>query len=108
MDEGFDGSDERTVTGEPDRIVGPQAGIVEVDGFTEGIVAPAVSVAREVVEELEFAKDGEVRGGAESIFEFGQGGDLVAKQVLAERLGVEGEWSHNVIVPTGCSLQSEL
>ncbi len=44
MDEGFEGSDERAVTGEPDRIVGPQAGIVEADGFTEGIVAPAVGV----------------------------------------------------------------
>src|SRR6266436_6562240 len=109
MDEGFDGSDERAVTGEPDRIVGPQAGIVEADGFTEGIVAPAVSVTREVVEELEFAKDGEVRGGgAESVFEFGQGGDLVAKQVLAEGLGIEGKWSHNVIVPTDCVFQSEL
>jgi len=32
---------------------------------------------RKVVEGLEFAKDGEVRGGAESVFEFGQGSDLV-------------------------------
>ena len=32
---------------------------------------------RTVVEGLEFAKDSEVRGGAESVFEFGQGSDLV-------------------------------
>jgi hypothetical protein len=108
MDEGFDGSAERAVTGEPDRIAGPQAGIVEADGFTEGIVAPAVRVTRKVVEGLEFAKDGEARGGAESVFEFGQGGDLVAKQVLAEGLGIEGKRSHNVIVPTDCGFQSEL
>ena len=63
---------------------------------------------RTVVEGLEFAKDGEVRGGAESVFEFGQGSDLVAEQVLAEGLGIEGRWSHNVIVPTDCAFQSEL
>jgi hypothetical protein len=28
--------------------------------------------------------------------------------VFAEGLGIEGEWSHNVIVPTGCVFQSEL
>jgi hypothetical protein len=67
-----------------------------------------VSITRKVVEGLEFAKDGEVRGGAESVFEFGQGSDLVAEQVLAEGLGIEGKWSHNVIVPTDCVFQSEL
>jgi hypothetical protein len=59
-----------------------------------------VSITGEVVQALEFAKDGEVGGGAESVFEFPQSSDFVAEQVLAKDLGIEGEWSHNVIVPT--------
>jgi hypothetical protein len=108
MDEGLDGGDESAVAGKPNRILGPQAGIVETGGFTEGVIAPAVSITREVVEGFEFAKDGEVCGGAENVFEFGQGSDLVAEQVLAEGSGIEGTWSHNVIVPTACVYQSEL
>jgi hypothetical protein len=88
--------------------MGPQAGIVEAGGFPKGVIAPAVSITSEVVEGLEFAKDGEVCGGAESHFEFRQGSDLVAEQVLAEGLGIEDKWSHNVIVPTDCIFQSEL
>ena len=106
------GTDERrirwwqpaSVTGEPGRIVGPQAGIVEAGGFTKGIIAPAVSIAGEIVEALEFAKDGEVRGGAESVFEFRQGNDFVAQQVLAKNLRVEGE-GDNVIVPIGLAAE---
>ena len=67
IDEGLDGGDERAVTGEPNRIVGPQAGVVEAGDFAKGIVAAAMSIAGEVIEELEFAKDGEVGGGAESL-----------------------------------------
>jgi len=50
MDKGFDGGDERAVTGEPDRIVGPQTGVVEAGGFTEGVIASAVGITGEVVE----------------------------------------------------------
>jgi hypothetical protein len=32
----------------------------------------------------------------------------VAQEMLAESLGVEGEWAHNVIVPTLRAFQSEL
>jgi hypothetical protein len=32
----------------------------------------------------------------------------VAQQVLAKDLGIEGEWSHNVIVPTDYFFKSEL
>ena len=41
----------------------PQAGVVEAGGFTESIVAPAMSIAGQVIEELEFAKDGEIGTG---------------------------------------------
>jgi hypothetical protein len=67
-----------------------------------------MGIAGQVIQELEFAKHGEVGAGAESVFEFGQGGDFVAYQVLAEGLGIEGEWAHNVIVPTEPTFNSEL
>ena len=108
MDKGLDGGDERAVPGKPDRLMGPQTVVVEAGRFAEGIVAAAMSVAGKVVEGLELAKDGEVGGGAESVFEFGQSSDFVAQQVLAEDLGVEGEWSHNVIVPIKLTINSEL
>jgi hypothetical protein len=100
IDEGFDGGNQSAVTGKPNRIVRPQAKVIEAGSFTEGIVTTAMGIAGEVIEELEFAENGEVGAGPESLFEFGQGGDFVAPQVLAEGLGIEGEWAHNVIVPT--------
>lgn len=42
------------------------------------------------------------------MLEFGQGGDFVPQQVLAEDLGIEGERSPNVIVPAVYYLYSEL
>ena len=108
MDRGFDGGDERAVAREPDRIMGPQAGIVEADGFTQGIVATTMRIAGEVVERLKLAKDSEIRAGAQNVFEFGQSSDFVAQQVLAKDLGVEGEGSHNVIVPIKSTSNSEL
>ena len=108
MDKGFDGGDERAVSGKPDRLMGPQTVVVEAGRFTEGVVAAAMSVAVKVVERLELAKDGEVSGGAENVFEFRQSSDFVAQQVLAKDLGVEGEGSHNVIVPIKLKVNSEL
>ena len=108
VNERLDSRDERAVTREPDGIMGPKAGVVEARGFTESIVAAAVSVAGQVVEELEFAKNGEIGSGAEGLFEFGQSRDFVAQQMLTEDLGIEGERSHNVIVPTASTFQSEL
>ena len=67
-----------------------------------------MSVAGKVVERLELAKDGQVSGGAENVFEFRQSSDFVAQQVLAKDLGVEGESSHNVIVPIKLTINSEL
>ena len=76
-------------------IMGPQAGVVEAGGFSESVVAPAMSIAGQVVEEFEFAKDGEISVGAEGLLEFRQSSDFVAQQVLAKDLGIEGEGSHN-------------
>ena len=107
-DEGLDSGDEGAITGKPNCIMGPQANVVEAGGFAEGIVTAAMSIAGEVIEELELSKDGEVGAGAESGFEFGQSGDFVAQEMLAESLGVEGERAHNVIVPTCRGFKSEL
>ena len=108
IDEGLDGGDESAIAGRPNCMVGLQAGVVEARRFAEGIVTAAMSIAGEVIQELELAKDGEVGRGAQSALEFRQRGDFVAQQVLADGLGIEQEWSHNVIVPTVCLFQSEL
>jgi hypothetical protein len=80
--------------------MGPQADVIKAGGFAEGIVTAAVGIAGEVIQELELSKDREVGGGAESGFEFGQSSDFVAQEMLPESLGIEGEWAHNVRVPT--------
>jgi hypothetical protein len=108
IDKGLDGGDQSAVTGKPNRVVGPQAGVVEAGSLTEGIVAAAMGIAGEVIQELEFAKDGEVGVSAECAFEFGQGCNFVAQQVLAQSLGIKGEWSHNVIVPLKQAFKPEL
>ena len=88
--------------------MGPQADVVEAGGFAEGIVTAAMGIAGEVIQEFELSKDGEVGAIAESSFEFGQSSDFVAQEMLADSLGVEGEWAHNVIVPTSRAFHSEL
>src|ERR1019366_3649732 len=108
IDEGHDGGNQSAVTGKPNCIVRPQANVIEADRFAEGVVTAARGIAGQVIQGLEFAKHGEIGAGAESVFEFGQGGDFVAYQVLAEGLGIEGEWAHNVIVPTEPTFHSEL
>src|ERR1700736_1549972 len=93
MDKGFDGGDERAVPGKPDCLMGPKTVIVEAGRFTESVVAAAMSVAGKVVERLELAKDGQVSGGAENVFEFRQSSDFAWPQVLARDLGAEdGGW----------------
>jgi hypothetical protein len=86
IDEGLDGGDERAVTGKPNRIVGPQAGVVEAGGFAEGIVTAAMGIAGEVIQELELAKDGEVGAGAESALSSGNVAILWRSRCL-RRLG---------------------
>ena len=66
IDEGLDGGEQCAVAREPDRLMGPEAGVVEAGGFSQSVVAPAMSIAGQVVEELEFAKDGETGSGGES------------------------------------------
>src|ERR1039457_5304192 len=100
IDKGLNGGDESAVAGKPKCIVRPQAGVVETGSFAEGGIPAAVRRAGPGMQALEFAKDGGVGTGAESGFQLGQRGDFVAQEVLADGLGVEGEWTHNDIVPT--------
>lgn len=58
-----------------------------------------MGIAGQVVEKFEFAKDGEVGGGAEGLLQLRQGGDFAAEEVFAQELGVEGDGPHNVKVP---------
>ena len=44
-DEGLNGGDERTVTREPDGIVGPEAGTIEASDFAKRIIASAMGIA---------------------------------------------------------------
>jgi hypothetical protein len=67
-----------------------------------------MGIAGQIVELLELAKHGEGGGCAEGCFEFWKVCDLVAQQMLAKGIGIEGGWSHNVIVPTTNRSQSEL
>jgi hypothetical protein len=65
-------------------------------------------VAGQVVEFLELSENGEVDIRAESTFQVGEGCDFVVEEQFAQRIGGESERSHNVIVPTKRSIQSEL
>ena len=58
-----------------------------------------MSIAGEVVQELQLTKDGEVGSGTEDILELGQGRDFVAQEVFAKGLGIKRERAHNVRVP---------
>src|SRR6185369_17913211 len=50
--------------------------IIEAGRFTEGVVTAAMGIAGEVIQQLEFAKSGEVGTGAENVLEFGQIGNF--------------------------------
>ena len=91
------------MAGEPDTLVRPPPpAIVEVSDFGQGVEAPTMGVAGEVVERLQFAKHGQIGLCAESAFQLGQISDLVTAKMLAKDRRTEGSGSHNVIVLTPC------
>src|SRR5262249_6249889 len=71
-----------------------------MSNFGQRIEAPAMSVAGEVIQLLQFTKDGEIGGCAENALQLGQIGDLVTAKMLAQHGGLERSRSHNVIVHT--------
>ena len=58
----------------------PQPFVVETSNFAEGIVSTAMRVAGDVIQRLEFAKDGDIDGITESSLHLVERGDLVAQQ----------------------------
>jgi hypothetical protein len=57
--------------------------MVESGGLAEGIITATMRLAGQVIQSLQLAKDSEIGGCAERLFEFGQGSDFVAQPVLA-------------------------
>ena len=100
QDKGFDGGQQRAVTREPDAFVGPDSSVIKAGDFGQRVEASALRVAGQITELLELAENGEVDGSAEHAFEFGQIGDAMAAQMLAEDRGGKDGWSHYVRVPT--------
>ena len=58
-----------------------------------------MGVAGEVIQGFEFAKDGDIDGGADRLFQFVESGDLAMQEQRTQCIGAEEEWPHNVIVP---------
>jgi hypothetical protein len=71
VDEGFYGSQQRAVAGEPDTFMLPQSAIVEVNDFGQGVEAAAMGVAGEIVKLLQFTKDSEIGVRAQNAFQLG-------------------------------------
>jgi hypothetical protein len=104
MNESFRGGQQGAEAREPGVCMRPQSVIVKAGDIAQGIVAAAMGIAGEVIERPEFAEDGDIHRGAESLFQFVQGGDLVAQQKHAQSIGAEREGAHNVRVPTDIKL----
>ena len=67
-----------------------------------------MGIAGEIVQLLQFSKDGQVDLGTESALEFAEGGHLGLEQVSTQDVGAEERWSHNVRVPIRSIPQSAL
>jgi hypothetical protein len=98
----FPRGQEGPVAGEPDPLVRQPAVIVEASDFGQGIEAPTIGVAGEIVELLQFAKRGQIGLGAERAFQRRPISALVPAKVLAKDRGIEGSGPHNVRVLTPC------
>jgi len=73
--------------------------VVKAGDFAQSIVPAAMGVAGEVIQRLELAEDRNIDRGAKGVLHFAEGGGVVAQQKRAKFIRVEGEGSHNVIVP---------
>ena len=95
VDERLGGRDQGAGAGEADPGEGPQAVLVEVGEYVEGVVAAAMRVAGPGVEVLELAKGGAPAGaGPEGRGHLGQRGDSLLAEQGADRVGGECGWSH--------------
>lgn len=99
VDTSLHGRQQRAMPGKPNRFMRPQPVIIKAGDFGQRVEAPAMGVAGEVVELLQFPEDGEIGLGAQDSFQFGQIGDLSPVDVSLQKGGVEGSGAHNVRVP---------
>jgi len=76
--------------------------------LAKSVETAAMRVAGQVVELFELSENGDVDVRAEGPFEIGKRCDFVVEQQLSQRIGREGERSHNVIVAIHKSIQSTL
>ena len=56
IDKSLDGGNQRAQARKPNRIVGPQAGMVEAGGFAEGIITAAMGIAGPLIQSLQLAE----------------------------------------------------
>src|ERR1051326_9158650 len=108
MDEHLGGGQESAVAGKPRRRAGPQTIGAETGDFAKRVETAAMRIAGQVVELFELSEDGEIDVRAEGPFEIRKYCDFVVEQQLSQRIGREGERSHNVIVATQTALHSTL
>lgn len=86
----------------------PQAVLVELGNFAQCIKAPAMGIAGERTQRLEFSEDGEIRASAKNTFEFGQIRNFVTAKMAAQSFGIESHEAHYVIVRTPFIVSYEL
>src|SRR2546425_609967 len=77
IDKMFNCQKQRTVTGEPYRFVRPEATIVEMSDFVQGVIAAAVCVAGPVIQQLELSEHRDINVCIENMFQIPEGGDFV-------------------------------
>ena len=103
VDERVGGCDQGAGAGEADPGERPQAALVEVGEFIEGVEAAAMRVAGAGVDVLELAERGAPAGaGAERRHHLGQRGDGLLAEQGDDRVGGELGWSHYGTIAALC------
>src|ERR1700726_739508 len=74
--------------------------VVKTGDFAQSVVSAAMGIAGQVIQRFELTEDGNIDRRAECLLHLVEGGDLIAQQQRAQFIGVIGDGSHNVIVPT--------
>src|SRR5712671_587722 len=108
VDESFDSCQQSAIAGKPDGLMRPETGIIEVSDLVESVIAAPMSIAGQVIQRFQLPEDCHVRRRVQSALQLGKGRHFMATQILAQRLGIKADWSHNVRVPSRWRDLSEL
>src|SRR5437667_11691848 len=81
IDKMFNSQKQRTVTGEPHRLVRPEATIVEMSDFLERVIASAVRVSGPVIQQLEFSEHGDVNVSSQNPLRLRRGRSRLSPQI---------------------------